>query len=111
HRLPMAACIELENVRHARLIELAVEKLVLVAEPVVATADVEREERRTVGKGAMQRRDERVRACMRVPRRRAEVERSRPLRVRRMEVAAPRLDHGEPVEMMQRDEHGAVAAG
>jgi len=64
--LLVAARVHVEHVRDAPLVELSVEELVLVTEAVVATADVEREERGTPRERATKRRDERVRAGVRV---------------------------------------------
>src|SRR5262249_24942339 len=100
-----------EEVAHACRVELVVELDVLGVEAHVPLADVEREERRSSLLVAPEGLDESVRARTRVPCGRAEIEYLRPRRGRRMEVTAPRLHHPEVVEVVQREEHGAVATG
>ena len=84
---------------------------VLGQEAVVAGAYVEREQRRPSPEKALQLRNHRMRARARVRCRRAEIERVPAARIGRVEVPAPRLDHRERAEVVQRDDRGAVTAG
>jgi hypothetical protein len=107
----MGARVEPEEVRDAGRRELAVEAQVLRAEAAVAAADVEGEEGRPPPEGPPQGPDVRVRACARVRRLRADVERRSAGRVRRVEVTAPGLDDRERLEVVEGEERRAVPAG
>ena len=111
HALRVAAGVDGENVWNVGGAQLAVEALVLVAEAIVVASDVEGDQGRVAGGRAPQHRHVAVRARARVPTGGTEVERMQPGRIGRMEVSAPRLDDGERVEMMERQEHCAVAPG
>src|SRR5262245_12908431 len=109
--LLVGAWIELEEVRHACRFELGVQALVLRAKARVALPHVEREERRAALKRAAKLRHERVRARVPVLGGGADVEGRRPGRIRRMLVAAPRLDDREVREVMEGEQDRAVPAG
>src|SRR5438067_13023248 len=76
----------------------------------VPASDVEAEERRVCTEGLSQAGNRSVHVCAPVLPRRAEVEPCHPGRIGRMEVAAPRLDDGEVVEVVEGERDGAVAA-
>ena len=106
----MVAVVEPEYVWDSRLRELPVEPDVLGLEARVALSHVEREQGRIAVDGRSDVRDERMRTRPRVGLRRSKAERLRARRVGRMEVTAPRLDGGKGLEMVQREQEGAVAA-
>src|SRR5205085_3857627 len=110
-RLGVPAGVEPEEVRDTRRAELAVEPDVLGAEAPVAAADVEGEERRPPAERLPQRPDVGVGAGTGVRGGGAHVERRGAGRVRGMEVAAPGLDDGERLEVVEGEERRAVAAG
>ncbi len=107
----VAAGVETEHVRDAGRRELPVEPDILGPETCVALADVEREQGRIAANGLPQVRDERVSARPGVGLRRAQMESLRAGRIGRMEVAAPGLDDGKGLEMVEREQEGAVPAG
>jgi len=98
-------------VRDPRRAQLPVEEDVLAAEAGVPRADVEREEGRAAQEDRAEPADERVGGRASVRGLRADVGGARPAWVGRVEVAAPGLHDGEGVEMVQRQERRAVAAG
>src|SRR6185295_3754172 len=109
--LSVCACVDLEDVRNPRRGEFAVKRQILRAEPGIAAADVEAEERRVdaelmpqTGDGVVQ-----VRAAVALSR--AKVERLRSAWISRMEVAAPRLDHPEAVQVVECERNGSVPTG
>ncbi len=107
----MAARIRPEDVRDALLRQLLVQRLVLGVEAPVAAPHVERDERLSGPQFLADGRQHEVDIRLRVARGRAEIERLRAGRVGGVEVAAPRLDDGELVQVMERELHCAVPAG
>src|SRR5205823_14458771 len=91
-----------EDVRDPGRGQLAMEQPVLRPEPRVAAPDVEGEEGGTPREAAPELPDERVGAGIGVRTRRAQIERPASQGIRRMEVAAPRLDDRESLQVMER---------
>src|SRR2546429_3937534 len=87
-----------------------VEREILRPEPSIPPADVEAEEGRVNAERLPQADDGVVQVRAAVAPRRAEVQRLRSTRIRRVEIAAPRLDHTEALQVVKRERDGSVAA-
>src|SRR2546427_9627976 len=85
-----------------------VEREILRPETSIPPADVEAEEGRVNAEGLPQADDGVVQVRAAVAPRRAEVQRLRSTRIRRVEVAAPRLDHTEALQVVKRERDGSV---
>ena len=87
----MPARVDAEDVRDPRAEQLLMESAILLQEPRVAGADIEGDRQPAPASWSIP--DLRVGACMLVGGAAAEIERDVARRVRRMEVAVPRLDY------------------
>src|SRR6266550_9251537 len=88
-----------------------VEREILRPETSIPPADVEAEEGRVNAERLPQADDGVVQVRAAVAPRRAEVQRLRSARIGRVEVAAPRLDHTEALEVVEREGNRSVPAG
>src|SRR2546430_16015008 len=87
-----------------------VEREILRPETSIPPADVEAEEGRVNAERLPQGDDGVAQVRAAVAPRRAEVQRLRSTRIRRVEVAAPRLDHAEALKVVKRGRDGSVPA-
>src|SRR2546430_15862109 len=86
-----------------------VEREILRPETSIPPADVEAEEGRVNAEGLPQADDGVVQVRAAVAPRRAEVQRLRSTRIRRVEVAAPRLDPTQALQVVKRERDGSGA--
>jgi len=109
--LAVCAGVQPEDVRDPRREELSMKREILRPEASVPTADVEAEEGRLSAESVPQADDGVVQVRAPVTLRRPQVQCLPSARIGRVEITAPRLDHAEALEVVERERDRSVAAG